>query len=124
MLNTTFNYTAASREFIGKAWEYLAVDDRRQASEKGWGAAAEMVKAVAEERGWPHDTHRLLYDIVRNLEQETGNARLFLLFQMASGLHTNFYENWLHPANIRQSLHDVVELLALLEPLVETTPAP
>lgn len=124
MLNTPRDYTTASQEFIGKAWEYLAVDDRRQASEKGWGAAAEMVKAVAEERGWSHDTHRLLYGIVRNLEQETGNARLFPLFQMASGLHTNFYENWLHPANIRRSLQDVAELLALLEPLVETTPAP
>ena len=119
MLATTFNYAQASQEFMDKAWEYLAVDDRRQASEKGWGAAAEMVKAVAEERGWPHDAHRLLYDVVHNLEQETGNARLFPWFQMASGLHTNFYENWLHPANIRLSLHDVQELRAFLEPLVE-----
>ena len=74
--------------------------------------------AVAEERGWPHDTHRLLYAVIRNLEPETGNARLFPWFPMASGLHTNFYENWLHPANIRLSRQDVPELRELLTPLL------
>ncbi len=119
MLGSPNRYAAASREFMEKAYQYLAAEDLPQASEKGWGAAAEMVKAVAEERGWPHDSHRLLYGIVRNLEQETGDAQLFSGFQMASGLHINFYENWLHPENIRRSLQEVQQLLTKLEPLLE-----
>ena len=38
-----------------QANEELARDDLRQASEKGWGAASQIVKAVAEERGWEHN---------------------------------------------------------------------
>ena len=72
MLESSSRYLVASQEFMGKAYQYLAENDLRQASEKGWGAAAEIVKAVAEERGWPHDAHRLLYDAIHNLERETG----------------------------------------------------
>ena len=40
-------YATAARELFGKAQESLALNDLRQASEKGWGAAAQMVKATA-----------------------------------------------------------------------------
>ena len=119
MLESSSRYLVASQEFMGKAYQYLAENDLRQASEKGWGAAAEIVKAVAAERGWPHDTHRLLYDAIHNLERETEDNQLFSLFQMASGLHINFYENWLHPENIRLSLRDVQQLISKLEPLLD-----
>ena len=42
---------------LDEAFEKLDQGDLRQASENGWGAAAQMVKAVAEERGWPQDDH-------------------------------------------------------------------
>ena len=48
MLESANRYAVTSREFIRRAQQYLAVEDLHQASEKGWGAAAEMVKAVAE----------------------------------------------------------------------------
>ena len=54
MLESTNRYVAASREYLNKAYQYLAEDDLPQASEKAWGAAAEMVKAIAEERGRYH----------------------------------------------------------------------
>ena len=50
-------YKSAGRELLEKARDELAQGDLRQASEKGWGAAAQMVKAVAERRGWRHDGH-------------------------------------------------------------------
>lgn len=118
MLESTLNYAEASREFIGKAYDYMAANDLRQASEKGWGAAAEMVKAIAEERGWPHQHHRLLYEIIEDLVDETGDPELSILFQRASRLHANFYENWLRPRVVRQSLQAVQELLRRLEPLL------
>ena len=51
-------HNATGRDFMAKAQAYLAEDDLLQASEKGWGAAAQMVKAAAEMRGWPHKNHR------------------------------------------------------------------
>ncbi len=120
MLESTNRYAVASREFMGKAYQYLAENDLPQASEKGWGAAAEMVKAVAEERGRPHDTHRLLFRIVSALTQETGDTQLPRMFGQAHNLHINFYENWLAPEDVQLYLQDVQTLLSKLEPLLET----
>ena len=122
MLESTNNYYKASQEFMGKAWEYLAAEDWAQASEKGWGAAAEMVKAIAEERGWPHRSHRLLSEIAEDLADETGDENLSRWFQVASGLHINFYENALRPRTVRRNLREVQQLLAELEPLLATQP--
>ena len=57
-------YAELSRQYISRADEYLRVGDRVQASEKGWGAVAEAIKSIAEQRGWNHQGHRLLDDIV------------------------------------------------------------
>ncbi len=122
MLESTNNYYKASQEFMGKAWEYLAAEDWAQASGKGWEAAENMVKAIAEERGWPHRSHRLLYDIVEDLVDETGDENLSRGFQAASALQVNFYENALRPRTVRRNLREVQQLLAELEPLLETQP--
>ncbi len=119
MLGSPNRYAVASREFMEKAYQYLAAEDLPQASEKGWGAAAEMVKAVAEERGWPHRHHRLLYEIIEDLVDETGDEELAVLFERASRLHANFYENWLRSRAVRRSLLAVQQLLTKLEPLLE-----
>ena len=119
MLESTISYAEASREFMGKAYQYLAEDDLAQASEKGWGAAAQMVKAVAEERGWPHRHHRLLYEVIEDLVDETGDEDLARWFDRASRLHTNFYENWMRPRAVERCLRDVQDLVNRLEPLIE-----
>ena len=51
-------YRERSREYLSKAFQELSEGDLTQASEKGWGAAAQMVKAVADERGMAHHSHR------------------------------------------------------------------
>ena len=53
-------YRDQSRAYLEQANEELARNDLRQASEKGWGAASQIVKAVAEERGWEHRGHMVL----------------------------------------------------------------
>ena len=40
-----------ARDFLAKSREYLTQGDLHQASERGWGAAAHMVKAVAIAQG-------------------------------------------------------------------------
>ena len=119
MRESTSGYADASRELMGKAYQYLAEEDLRQASEKGWGAAAQMVKAVAEERGWPHRHPRLLYEVIEDLVDETGDGELSRRFRQASALHNNFYENWFRPRAVRQCLQDVQILVNRLESLIE-----
>jgi hypothetical protein len=117
-MNNRNDYTGASREFLRKAFDELAQGDVVQASEKGWGAAAQMVKAVAEQRGWPHNGHALLYEAVRALVQETGDSQLANLFHVAGNLHVNFYENWIPADLVELGLQDVQVLLDKLEPLL------
>ena len=57
----TQTYQLAGRRLLEQARNELAEGDTRQASEKGWGAAAQLVKAIAEQRGWEHKTHRQIW---------------------------------------------------------------
>ena len=69
MLNQDSEYRIASRQLLAQGFTELASGDARQASGKGWGAAAQMLKAVGEQRGWQHNNHRALYRIVDLLVQ-------------------------------------------------------
>ena len=115
---TTQTYQAASRTLLAQARNELATGDLRQASEKVWGAAAQMVKAVASGRGWRHNSHRELLRAVRRLRRESGDADISRLFDVAQIMHTNFYEDWEEAQDIAQSLEDVERFVDLLEPLV------
>ena len=114
----TPTYRAASRELLAQATRELDAGDSRQASEKAWGAAAQMVKAVAQDRGWQHDNHFLLFQTANRLAEETGDRQIITLMSTAGNLHTNFYENWLPPATVASGIQDVELLLDKLEPLL------
>ena len=109
-------HSITSRELLAKAEEALAEDDLLQASEKGWGAAAHMVKAVAESRGWRHNGHRELYRVANRLSEESGEAEVKGLFSIASALHGNFYENWMPKEMVAYDLAQVRVLVGKLEP--------
>ena len=117
MTSAAEDHSATGVELLFKAEEALAQDDLLQASEKGWGAAAHMVKGVAERRGWRHDGHRALYQAVNRLAQETGDSQIRVLFSVASALHSNFYENWMPKEMVADDLTQVRELLRKLEPI-------
>ena len=111
MLNQDSEYRIASRQLLAQGFTELASGDARQASEKGWGAAAQMLKAVAEQRGWQHNSHGALYRVVDRLVQETGDREIRTLFGAASGLHTNFYENWASSDSVEGWLQDMERAL-------------
>ena len=113
----TQTYREASRRLLAQAQSELAAGDVRQASEKGWGAAAQMVKSVAERRGWSHRRHAALYNVIARLVSETGDDEIRRLFAVAGDLHVNFYENWNNAENVVAGLGDVQRLLDRLEPL-------
>ena len=115
----TLTYQDAARHLLTQGFEELADGDSRQASEKGWGAAAQMIKAVASSRGWKHDSHAALYSVIDRLVNETGDDGIRKRFSTANALHQNFYENWGGAGYVAGGLADVRDLLDKLEPLLE-----
>ena len=117
------DYRLQACEFLVKAREYLAADDLHQASEKGWGAAAWMAKAVAEVQGWEYREHPQFGVVIYNASVLAGNDRPRLLGGSANELHRNFYtrKRFLLPDAIERSLGDMADLLDALEPLTATT---
>ncbi len=115
------DYCQQSREFLVKAREYLAVDDLHQASEKGWGAAAWMAKAVAETQGWQYRRHDEFFTVMYQAEDLCGDHRLYNLRSAANELHGFFYTRkiFLRPSVIARGLDQMEVLLDILQPLTE-----
>ena len=117
-MQRTTTYREQSRIFLTQAYEELAKGDLQQASEK---ASAQMVKAVAQERGWRHQSHQALRGTVNALLKETGDSELGSLFGSAGDLHTNFYENWNRAELTAVLLQDVERFVDKAEALLDTT---
>ena len=113
------DYRQQAYTFLGRAQKYLAADDLHQASEKGWGAAAWMAKAVSVTHGWHYESHAEFGVVLRNASDLTGNDRLNELADIAYGLHRSYYtrKRFLSSRTISQSLDRMAELLDILDPL-------
>ncbi len=121
--SATADYRQQALKFLDKGREYLAAGDLHQASEKGWGAAAWMTKAVAVAQGWEYERHEQFNVVLNNARIVTGNLRIRQLRGIANDLHGNFYtrKRFLDAEEIRISLDDVADLLEILEPLTNTS---
>ena len=115
------DYRQQSRQFLGRARDYLAEGDLHQASEKGWGAAAWMAKAVAETQGWKYGRHDQFFTVMYQAQDITGDARLENLRRVANELHGFYYTRkiFLRSDVIERGINDVELLLDILQPLTE-----
>ena len=111
-------YREQSKVFLAQASEELQKGDLHQASEKGWGAAAQIVKAVAAARNWDHNSHGGLYQVVRRLVDETHEEDLRTQFAVAGMLHTNYYEGWLGREDVEAHLQQVAGFVERVEGLL------
>ena len=116
---TTQTYQQASERFLAQARAELANEDLAQASEKGWGAAAQILKAVAEQRGWDHGKHRHLSRVASRLRAELGDGDIFTFYMVADSLHGNFYEDEYVATDIAEALDKVELLIDKLSPLLQ-----
>ena len=117
-------HSELSRWCISEADGYLQRRNTIQASEKGWGAAAQALKAIAEERGWNHNGHGLLVDIAKQVSDEQGRPEIATtLFAFGQLLHVNFYEDTLATDVIGDYLDQIRVLLPDLE-RIRTEPPP
>ena len=116
------DYRQQAYYFLEKSQEYLAEGDLHQASEKGWGAAAWMAKAVAVTQDWEYERHEQFNVVLRNARNATGDDRLPALRGAANELHGNFYtrKRFLDTQDIGQSLDGMADLLEILESLTRS----
>ena len=116
---TSQQYQQASERFLAQARQELADGDLAQASEKGWGATAQILKAVAEQRGWEH--HRHYHRAASRIRAETGDGEIRRFFDSASALHENFYEDDTVADEVAERLDDVEALMErLIRLLIQT----
>ena len=113
-------YREDGRRFLVQARAELDAGDVRQASEKGWGAAAQMVKAASQARGWPHTAHRHILTSVTDLTEEVGDSHIHRLFGSAHYLHVNFYENTFNADLVADYLDDVEQFVDKLERILDS----
>ena len=113
-----------SRWCIQQAEGYLRSGNNIQASEKGWGAAAQALKAIAEELGWNHGGHSLLMDIAKQVSDEQGRMDIVAWFGTAQSLHVNFYEDSLTSDFVEAYLDVVKSLLPDLARIRNEPPPP
>ncbi|RSN67731.1 HEPN domain-containing protein [Candidatus Korarchaeum cryptofilum] len=96
-----------SEKYMREAEDLLAKGDYAQASEKAWGAAAQIVKALAAREGKELRSHASLWEYVDELAEKLGEIELRHLWGRANNLHQNFYENWMPARDVRLAVNDV-----------------
>ena len=124
--NTTTTTAAAvarhrkeSRRRLRQVDDALARGDIEQASQCLWDAAALAIKAAAARRGWEHNSHYELGEVITRLHADEGGPKeLHWYFIMASSFDRKdrAWEIPRHEAGIRYCrTGPVMELLQILE---------
>ena len=104
-----------AREYWSKWPAHLAEGDLCQAGEKGWGAVAQLAKAVASHRGWFHSSHDATRSAIRQIADESDTPSSIRRSLMhAEMLHGNFYETNLDQTDTELALEDAKSLLEAL----------
>ena len=84
-----------AKEFLDASDREFDAGDNRQASEKLWGAATQIVIAMAEERGWDYGGHQEMKRVVSRLATEYQDEFIINWFSIAEKFHANFYHNFM-----------------------------
>ena len=117
---------AMSRRFIMEAREELESGNRLQAGEKAWGAVAQLLKIIGDDRGWNQGSHRQLESIGHHIRAEypdydSGDFATAMSNAYLKG-HKNFYENWLDSDEVEETVDGVERILPVLESVGSESP--
>ena len=106
-----------ARDFLTASDEEFERGEVLQGSEKLWGAAAHAIMAAAQEREWPHESHRSLKNAAMNLSEESEDPLIDAYFLAAEKFHRHFYhdsmEDWERDAD-RPKVHSLVRRVLAL----------
>lgn len=116
--NAVTGHVQLAEDFLQRSKDYLAAGDLHQASEKGWGAAAHIIKAVAAANGWEYEHHDQFSNVVMNARQRYRQPSLREMSRSAEALHVNYYKrrDLLNPDLIREDIADVEQMVNALLP--------
>ena len=116
-------HLAQARAYWAKAPAELAQGDLCQAGEKGWGAVAQLAKAVATLRHWEHYDHVAIQEAVTALITELPHQSAVIDrgLSAAERLHGNFYEVYMTAERAEFALAEVRPLLDILWNLLPDT---
>ena len=109
-------HLAQAKDYWRKAPLELAQGDICQAGEKGWGAVAQLTKAVATMRGWHHYDHVAIRETLTALAEAmpAQSNDIYRGLRAAEALHGNFYEVYMTPELARFDLSEAQPLLEIL----------
>ncbi len=117
----TTTYKEQSRILLAQAYEELANGDLAQASKKGWGAAAQMLKAIADERGWPHEDPPDLHTVMDKIFLETEDEEMLDHFCAALFMGFSYCDGAVSSRYIEDNLGDVGQFIGRAEGLLRKT---
>jgi len=114
--NGMVDHVQMSERFQGHTTIEIGKGNRLQASEKIWASVAHALKAVAQRRGWKHNSHPSLRAIADQLGREKGAVvEYYDHMNSAENMHTNFYENIDDWHRIEMARRKAEEFIALLK---------
>ena len=116
---------AISMRFLSEAARELQGGSRLQAGEKAWGAIAHHLKAIGEQRGWRHKSHRQIEYIGRQIVAELQDIELGEAFSdVYYKGHQNLYENQRGYDDLREVIRAAESALPKLAALQDAPPRP
>ena len=118
---TVTDHIEVARDFLERSKAYLESGDLHQASEKGWGSAAHMIKAVAAVNDWEYESHDDFAAVVTNARQRYRQPSLRGKSHAAQELHRNYYrrKRFLDADEIKEDIADVEAMIDVLQPFIE-----
>lgn len=108
---TEEDYLQTAQDFLEASDRAFAAGDVRQASEKLYGAANQVISAIAKQRGWGYESHRDMKNATVRLADEYGDSFIIAGFTTAQTFHRNFFHGAMEDFEIaadRIAVHDYV----------------
>lgn len=118
MADKLSKYRRLNGKYLKDAEKLLKEQDYLQASEKFWGATAEITKALASKMNKDIRTHAQMWEFVEQLDRKHPELNLYNDFVFASYLHANFYEDDLPASVVERGAKTVRSYVRKIEKLI------
>ena len=115
------DHAELARDFLRRSKSYPESGDLHQASEKGRGAAAHIIKAVAAANSWEYEDHEDFVNVIANARHKYRQPGLPRMSNAAQELHGNYYrrKRFLDAGTIRGDIEDVESMVGVLQPFIQ-----
>ena len=101
VLSISERYRSATHTLYDQAMVELEAGDLWQASEKFWGATAQVLKSFAEKEGLEHDSHSHAYGVIREAVRSSRNPKVGEWFKQRRRFTVIFAKTgWLKPRSV------------------------